>query len=347
MGGRVIYTDVEFPIPLGGVRINSKHVELLAKAGVDAYRWSPTPGFRYSWFDDSEVPTLSGLELDLAAEDILVMDGIGVLKGRDPAPGGRKVIFNQGHFLTFFTCPDVDPYPGYTPDPGIWTISRESVDILKRVHPHLSAPQLVPNPIDSELFRPAGRRVPSIAWMPRNRPAESLLLERLLRNDPRSEGVELREIRGLTHEQVAEVLADTSVFVHLGTPEGEGFGLPAAEALASGCLVTGYPLGGGEELFEAPSAFRVPDLRTGLLADRALDLVHQPDTDKVREEGRQWLVERYNDKVTTAALLQAVEAARALPGGPARATHPVSWQGEVARFFTKDMAALDAAQESK
>jgi hypothetical protein len=58
-------------------------------------------------------------------------------------------------------------------------------------------------------------------------------------------------------------------------------------------------------------------------------------------------VERYNDKVTTAALLEAVEAARALPGGPARATHPVAWQPEVLRMFAKDMASMEAAQVPK
>ncbi|MFB6566123.1 MULTISPECIES: hypothetical protein [Streptomyces] len=344
MNGRVIYADFEYPIPLGGARILSAHVKLLAEAGVDAYRWSPTPGFRYAWFDDSGVPTLSGMEIDLTADDLLVVPEISVLPGHDPAPGARKVVFNQGHFLTFLTSGAEGRYPGFTPDPGIWTISRESVDVLSRAHPYLPTPLLIPNPIDGELFRPAERRVPSIAWMPRNRPAESLLLERLLRADPRGEGVELRPIRGLSHEQVAQVLADTSVFVALGSPEGEGFGLPVAEALASGCLVAGYPLGGGEELFDAPSAWRVPDLRTGLLADRALELVRRPE-DGLRAEGRQWLLDRYHRKTATDALLAAVDAARTLPGGPATATHFLAWSEEYRPFFVSQVAAMEAAQK--
>ena len=178
------------------------------------------------------------------------------------------------------------------------------------------------------MFRPAGRRVPSIAWMPRKRQAEATLLRKILQHDPRSSGVELRELRGLGHREVARALSDTSVFIALGEPAGEGLGLPAAEALASGCLVVGYPGGGGEELFEAPSAWAVPDIRPVELADRALDLLRRPDQEQLRADGRQWVTERYNSKATLTALLEAVAAARAHPGSAGRATHPSAWQSE-------------------
>ncbi|MFI1018816.1 hypothetical protein [Streptomyces sp. NPDC020965] len=320
----------------------TEHVALLVAAGVDAYRWSPTPGFRYTWFDDT-VPTLSGTEIDLDADDLVVLPELTILPGVDPAPGGRKVIFVQGHFMTFLTCPDVHPYPGWDHQPALWTISRDGVEVLSRAIPHLPPPMLVPNPIDADLFRPADERTPSIAWMSRKRPSESSLLKQLLRNDPRSEGVELRDIRGLPHEEVARVLADTSVFIALGAPEGEGFGLPIAEALASGCLVTGYGLGGGDELFEAPSAWPVPNLRTVELADRALELVHSPDQQRVRDAGRHWLTERYNAKVTTDALLAAVESARALPATGSRATHPSVWEAELMTSIAPYAAPLEAA----
>ncbi|WP_170211921.1 glycosyltransferase [Saccharothrix australiensis] len=340
MTGRVVYAGFEVQFPVGGNRLLTEHVALLAAAGVDAYRWSPTPGFRYDWFDD-DVPTLSGAELDLSADDLLVVPELTVLPGRDPAPGGRKAIFVQGHFLTFLTCPDLDPYPGWGTPPALWTVSRDGVEVLSRALPGLS-PRLIPNPIDARMFRPAAK-TPSIAWMSRKRPAESALLKQILRNDPRSAGVELRDLRGLTHGEVAEALADTSVFVALGAPEGEGFGLPVAEALASGCLVTGYGLGGGDELFEAPSAWPVPNLRTVELADRALDLVRLPDQDRVRDAGRRWLVERYNAEQTTKALLAAVEAARAIPAEDTRAVHPSAWEAELMRIIAPYAAPMAAA----
>lgn len=342
MAGRVIYTGYEYQYPVGGNRLLTEHVALLNAAGVESYRWSPTPGFRYTWFEDT-VPTLSGAEIDVDADDIVVVPELTVLPGRDPAPGGRKVIIVQGHFMTFLTCPDLDPYPGWSNDPALWTISRNGVEVLSRAIPNLPAPNLVPNPIDAELFRPAPRRARRIAWMSRKRPSESALLKQILRHDPRCADVELCDIRGVSHEDVAAILADTSVFIALGAPEGEGFGLPIAEALAAGCLVTGYGLGGGDELFEAPSAWRIPDLKTVQLADRALELLDLPDDAAVRERGRQWLIDRYNSEVTTAALLAAVEAARALPGAACRAVHPSAWEPELMAVIAPYAAPLAAA----
>ncbi|HEY2237957.1 MAG TPA: glycosyltransferase [Streptosporangiaceae bacterium] len=327
MSGRVIYAGFEFQQPMGGIRMLSQHVSMLVAAGVDAYRWSPTPGFRYTWFHD-DVPTLSGLQIDLHADDTLVVPEIVVLPNRDYAPGGRVVIFSQTPHMHFLNCPDIDRYPGWDTEPSIWTVSRAGVELLSRTIPHLPPPQLVLNPVDAELFRPASRRVRSIAWMSRKRPMESTLLSQLLRHDPRGAGVELRDIRGLGHAEVARIMSDTSVFVALNAPEGEGFGLPVAEAMASGCLVTGYPMDGGEELFEAPAAWPVYSQRVVDLADQALTLLDTPDQDEIRAAGRHWVTERYNEKVTMDALLGAVQAARSRPASAARATHPSAFHTE-------------------
>lgn len=327
MSGRVIYAGFEYQQPMGGFRMLSAHVSMLVEAGVEAYRWSPTPGFRYKWFDD-DVPTLSGVELDLRADDMLVLPEIVVMPEHDPAPGGRKVIFSQTPHRHFVSCPDVERYPGWSTDPVIWTVSEAGVRLLRRAIPYLPPPRLIPNPIETDLFRPAGRRVPSIAWMPRKRPLEGALLSQILQNDPRTSGVELRPISGLPQREVARVLSDTSVFIALNAPEGEGFGLPVAEALASGCLVTGYPADGGDELFASPAAWPVPDLCTVDLAERALELLQLPDDEPVRRAGRQWVTERYNTRTALTALLEAVEAARAQPGSAARATHPSAWEME-------------------
>jgi hypothetical protein len=326
MTGRVIYAGFEYQQPQGGIRIQAAHVSMLVEAGVEAYRWSPTPGFRYNWFND-DVPTLSGTQLYLAADDIFVLPEIVVMPEHDPAPGARKVIFSQSPYMHFLCCPDVKCYPGWSTDPVIWTVSKAAVGLLSRAIPHLPPPRLIPNPVDADLFRPAARRARSIAWMPRKRPLESTLLKQILQTDPRSAGVELRTIDGLPQRDVARVLSDSSVFIALNAPEGEGFGMPIAEALASGCLVTGYPAG-GDELFAAPAAWAVPDMCTVELADRALELLQLPDQDRVRASGRKWVMERYNAKVTSAALLAAVQAARARPASAVRATHPSAWEME-------------------
>ncbi|MEE1742412.1 glycosyltransferase [Streptomyces sp. BE147] len=310
----------------------NQQVSLLRAAGVEAFRWTPTPGFRYTWFDD-DVPTLSGMTLDLGHEDVLVLHEVSVLPNHDPAPGGHKVIYSQGHYLNFLTCPAPGPYPGWSERPALWAISRAGVDMLRRALPGFE-PHLVPNVVDTELFRPASTgRVRRIAWMSRKRPIESTLLRRLLHADPRSTGVDLYDIHAVPHEEVARVMSKTAVFIALAAPEGEGFGLPPAEAMASGCLVTGYAGGGGSELFDSPSAWRVPELETAQLADKALELLDLPGQDRVRRAGRRWVADRYTAQAATEALIEGVRQARALPGGSASATHPTAWMEELLSRF--------------
>ncbi|MFF0269102.1 glycosyltransferase [Kribbella sp. NPDC004536] len=331
-------------------------MELLRAAGIDAALWFRQPGYRPPWFSTT-APVVGGDQLEFGADDLLVVPELYLLPGVDPAPGVRKVIFNQNHFLTYWSWRETGDYPGWDPAPEVWAVSRESCDVLGRLHPDLPV-HLIPNPVDTALFRPAPHRARRIAWMPRRRPLEATVLDRLLRNDPRTQpnpprppgpdprppgheprtpsadpralggqsgagGVELAALAELTEVQVAEALGGTSVFVALGI--SEGFGLPVAEALAAGCLVVGYPAGGGEELFEAPGTWRIDDARPHLLADRALELVDVPPDAPIRTEARNWIRERYSDAVTSSALLTAVQSALARPGHRGTATHPIVW----------------------
>ena len=58
----------------------------------------------------------------------------------------------------------------------------------------------------------------------------------------------MQPINGLPQEEVAVILKKSLVFLAFGHPEG--FGLPLAEAAASGCYVIGYSGLGGRELLE-------------------------------------------------------------------------------------------------
>lgn len=331
MSGRVIYMAPEVPVAAGGVRMLSRHVSLLVEAGFDAALWCSTPGYRYPWFDE-DVPMLSGPELDLAEADLLVLPEPAVLPGRDPAPGARKAVFNQNHFYTLAAWPDPSGYPGWRPAPWIWTASRESTEVLARMYPDLP-PHHIPYPVDTDLFRPGPERTRSIALMPRKRPQEAALLKRLLAVTPGTRDVEVLELAGRSEAEVAEVLGRASVFVALGL--FEGFGLPVAEALSAGCLVVGYPAGGGTELFDAPGAFAVPDQRPLLVAEEAARVLDLPDADDLRRAARRWVRDRYAAESAVPALVAAVRAAQAGPGAAARAVHFAAWKDEI-------MAAIGA-----
>ena len=60
-------------------------------------------------------------------------------------------------------------------------------------------------------------------------------------------GWEIAPLDGLSHEAVADQLRSTQIF--LAFTHQEGFGLPAAEAMACGNYVIGNPGFGGRELF--------------------------------------------------------------------------------------------------
>lgn len=317
---RIIYAGFATPRHSGGVHVMLQHVQLLVAAGYRACVWLPGPE-RPAWFDP-DVPVISGATAEIGAGDLLVLPEVPLVPGVDPAPGARKVIFNQNHFYTYAaaTAAIDEPYPGWSPAPMVWAVSTESRSVLAALLPELAL-ALVPNPVDGDLFRPRPSAGPRVTWFPRKRPRESSLLRRLLRSDPRLHGVALCELVDTPRPEVAQILGTTTVFVSLG--HSESFGLTVAEALASQCLVAGYDGGGGIELFDAPGAWPVPEQRPLLLVDRIADLLARADDlADVRAANRAWVLANYSFDGTRTALLRAVEASLAGPGMRSLATHP-------------------------
>ena len=320
---RIVYATFATARRSGGVHVMGEHVRLLRAAGHEAWLWVPGPDGLPGWFD-APVPTLVGPTHELGPDDVLVVPEVPVVPGLDPAPGARTVVFNQNHFYTFAATPAAGAaFPGWSAEPAVWTVSAESRDVLTALFPR-TAVTVVPNPVAVDLFRPQPAPAVTVAWFSRKRPHESALLERLLRADPRTAGVDLRPLADESWTEVADVLGRAAVFVALG--HSEGFGLPMAEALAAGCLVTGYDGGGGRELFEAPGAWAVPEQRPLLLAAQVAELVaRHGELAHLGEQNRAWTLERYRPDVTRDALLAAVEAVRQRPGAAATATHPARW----------------------
>ncbi len=328
---RIVYASFATTRRSGGVHVMMQHVRLLRQAGLAAALWLPGSLPAPPWFDD-DVPVLAGSTLALEADDLLVLPEAPVVPGHDPAPGARKVIFNQNHFYTFAAGdPTGWDYPGWTPVPAVWTVSAEGSDVLTAALADLRV-ELVPNFVDAELFAPGDRSRPIVAWFARKRPREARLLHRLLAADPRLAGVELRAITDESWTDVAAILGTATVFVSLG--HTEGFGLPVAEALAAGCLVAGYDGGGGHELFDAPGAWPIAEQRPLLLVDRVADLIARaPELSGFGPANRTWWLDRYNEDRTRTALLAAVDTARSGPGTAATAVHPAAWLDVLDPYF--------------
>lgn len=115
---------------------------------------------------------------------------------------------------------------------------------------------LLPPVVHEDFFRPAQR--PSghvrIAWMPRKNRAlgeqARQVAEAKLALAPNAPRLEWLTIHNLPRAEVAERLASCHLFLSIGFPEG--FGLPPAEAMASGCVPVGFTgLGGWEYMRQA------------------------------------------------------------------------------------------------
>ena len=319
MTNRILYLAPDHTEPSGGVRTIYRHVELLTDAGLDAAVWHYGAGFACEWFP-TKAPVVTGPTHAMGAGDLLVVPEVFVLAGVDPAPGCRKVIYNQNHFYTFDNAP-ADGYVDWQPLPSVWTSSRTSQEVLARLHPRLPV-RIVPYSVDHDLFAPAQRRERKVAWMPRKRGREGALLGALFAADERFADVTLISIDGRTEAETAAELATTSVFVALG--HEEGFGLPIVEALAAGCAVVGYAAGGGAELFAAPGTYQVTDADVLAIVEQVAALLAAPPSDAERATYRAWTQARYAEDGQRDALLAAVSEASALPGVAGPATHPLA-----------------------
>lgn len=261
-GHPVIYYLVpDLAAPSGGVRNMYRHVDALNELGMDAAVMHTRRGFRCDWFPHRTRVT-SAAEVTIHADDILVVPEC-FAPGLDRLPADpRKVIFNQGAYHTFDYIPYATtapgaPYAGVPNLVALLTVSEDSRALLRHTFPAtpVHTARVV---VDRAVFHPAdppgGRR---IAYLTSRRPGEREQLLHTLRARGVLTGWELVAIHGRTEAQTAELMRGSALF--LSFSEREGFGLPPAEAMASGCYVVGYPGQGGKEFFDPEYCAPVPD----------------------------------------------------------------------------------------
>jgi Glycosyl transferases group 1 len=195
--------------------------------------------------------------LELGADDVLVLPEVmpAVPESEADVP---KVIFDQNAYLTLAPY-GLDADPGqlvYTrPEVrGVIVVSEDNRRYMETLFPELRV-QRVHYGIDSELFAFSRGKKRQIAYMPRKNPLDVQQVVVRLRLTGRLEGWELAEISGRTERETAAILRESAVFLSFGHPEG--FGLPAAEAMAAGCVVVGYHGYGGQEFLTEDYGFPV------------------------------------------------------------------------------------------
>ncbi len=253
----IFFLTPDYPVPAGGIQVIYRHVDILNSAGIAAFVLHQRRGFRCSWFDN-ETPVCYIDDTRVLRGDLLVLPEINVSVASELPAGIRYAVFNQNSHLTWKNSSEAvrRAYRASADFAGVLTVSKHNSDMLRYAFPEIEISR-VHLGIDPKTFYPANAPRPKrIAYMPRRGLDDATQVLRLLERRNALDGWEIVALNGLSHQQVAEELRRTRIF--LAFTRQEGFGLPAAEAMACGCYVIGNDGFAGSEFFKDEFASSVP-----------------------------------------------------------------------------------------
>ena len=305
--GRILYMNHDNPNPSGGVQVIYNHVRHLVHNGFEAYVVHLRSGFSPAWFD-APVPTLYlDQQFSLRPDDLVIIpeDHAGFIE-LFSTTAVRKVIFCQNHFYLYEGLKQHNTLHAAGIS-GVMACSDIVADFI-RTQMEMPYVQTVHN-IVSGKFAPAPYKKRQIAYMPRKRPLEANFIKNLcIRLLEPEYQVEWISVDGMSQDAVAQIFADSALFLSLSRLEG--FGLPPLEAMASGCLVVGFTGFGGKEYARPDNGLWVEEddlIRCAqVLAEAVRMLQHNPqETVKLTSNARQTAAE-YNSQRQEQELLKAL-----------------------------------------
>ncbi|WP_445370631.1 glycosyltransferase [Methylomonas sp. HW2-6] len=257
--------------------------------GIPAYVVHNNPGFRVSWFENKtpivywrgsiidrlhgkvkrrfqpdqvvELHIKGGKSRTIGSDDIIA---IPELYGPDLAwaygKGIKKVVLNQNCYLTFngYSLNKdrlISPY--HDPDTLATLVnSKDGEDYLRHAFPELSLYRFRLS-IDPNTFyyQEKKKKKKQLCFSRIKNQQDAMQVINILKFRGALEDFEIVPFINLPQAEVARIYRDSAVFLSFGYPEG--FGLPAAEAMASGCVVIGFHGGGGREFFNPEFSYPI------------------------------------------------------------------------------------------
>ncbi len=342
---RLLFPVVASDSPSGGRKFIYHVVDILNEAGIDAWVVHPEKAFRLTWFENQ---TRVGYTLDLFPKlkarkrkyrlkywwrnrqksrevvqgnlcpqqlgigetDILVVPESRLSLLHLMPSQCRKIIFNQGPYVTF----RLDYSSGHQPTPhyfgtdilGMLVVSDLNMRMQEFIFPKLNIVQ--GQLFVEEDFRYQATKKRQIAFMPRRGVDDALAIINMLRFRGLSDEVAIVPIDGMSQAKVADVLSESLIF--LSFAHQEGFGLPAAEAMASGCIVIGYSGNGGDEYFNPEFCYPIQqgDLVTFVnTIENVLDMsLNQPEKlGQMREQACKFISQHYSRQGSKQSIVAA------------------------------------------
>ncbi|MDM8553367.1 glycosyltransferase [Desulfococcaceae bacterium HSG7] len=198
------------------------------------------------------------IKIDMRSTDILVIPETRGSFLDKLAPGIRKIILNQNPYFTFSTYTS-NRFGRGSPFHlkeilGMIVLSELNFTFQRHVFQQMNIYK-VPLFIDSSKFYYNDVKKPQIAYMPRRCSKDSLAVVNMLKFRGLLQDFKIIAIDNKTEDEVANILRESIIF--LSFSHREGFGLPAAEAMACGCIVIGYSGNGGDEFFKEDFSYKI------------------------------------------------------------------------------------------
>ena len=257
----VCHPDISRPI--GGIKQIHRLCEAINICGRNSTIIQSDSNFHPRWFS-STVETISADKWKLIRDkagftdkDILIFPETYLASIDDYARGISSIVFNQNGSYTF-GLPGSKSYlsPAKTLElyqqsciKHVFCVSKHDYDFLSNyICMSSSSVSLLVNGLEDFPEFSFDSKVRRIIYMPRKNAFDASIVSSLLRSRPLLTGWDIVPIVGRSHAEVISLLQESLLFLSFGHPEG--FGLPVAEAMASGCAVVGYSGLGGRELFE-------------------------------------------------------------------------------------------------
>jgi hypothetical protein len=310
--------------PSGGVRTIYRSVDLLNAAGIPAAVVHARKGFRCSWFDNTT--SIVYPLVRLGARDVLVPPAYLYFREPSLAPGVRKVIFNQGAYRTFSysrgRAGSVGASLKNADVVGMLAVSEDNMRYLEHAFPGVAIARMH-HWIDPAVFRvDVSARRRKIAVMPKRRRDVFEQLIGILTAREVLVGWELEVLEGLPEHEVAARLRESVLFISLS--KADGFGLPPAEAMASGCHVIGFHGMGGREIFRPPFALAIEDgdvLALAIAVEEFLVSYEQrtAELERLAIQGAEFIASTYSRECATEDLRRVFQPLVQSDGGEAEA----------------------------